>query len=161
MTTPIQPSYVSIDMVASFNTGSHSTPTWAVINCRDVKRGLKLGEADVSNRGSVEQLAEPTLLGREFQLDLIPDETDTVYTALRSAALARTPIELAFANGPIGTSGSSASGGTAGVVYSRHTLKIFGWDENQPLADAVVTTATLKPCKLAQTNASANNVIIT
>lgn len=159
--TAVNPSYVSIDMSLSFNTGTFGSATWAIVNARDVKLGITMGEGDVSNRGSGLELKEPTLQGRELSFDIVADELDTVFTAMRTAFLGRTVVEFALANGPIGTSGSSASGGTAGVAMSRCSYKIFGFERNEPLEGSVTVSVTCKPSKIVQVNHPTENVLIT
>lgn len=156
----VNPSSVSIDMDLSYNSGNFATPLLAVVNCRDFKLNLTWGEADVSNRGSNLELKEPTLQVRELVFDMVADETDANFVAIRSAALARTPIEMFWANGPIGTAGTVASGGTANIVMSRCTFKVFGIERSEPLEGAATVSITLKPCKLAQTNIPTNNSLI-
>lgn len=156
----VNPSFVSVDMDLSFNTANFGSPTWAVVNCRDVDIDLTFGEGDVSNRGSKLELKEPALQVRALEFDMVADETDTNFTAIRAAALARTPVEFAAANGPIGTGGSSNTGGTAGIVMSRCTYKCFGMKRSEPLAGSPTVKFTMKPCKQAQTNAPTDNVQI-
>ena len=91
----VNPSYVGLDMVLAYNSaGVGLGPTFVTINCRDLKRGLTMGEGDVSNRGSKEELAEPALRKREFAFDIVTDQTDASFTFLQSAFFARTPIVL-------------------------------------------------------------------
>lgn len=156
----IQPSYVGLDMDLYYNSGNFATPLWTLVNCRDLKKGLSMGEADVSNRGSKLKLSEPTLQAREYTFDMIEDETDASYVAIRTAFLARTPIEFAFANGPIGTAGTVVSGGTANVVFSRCTTKVFSFETDQPLENGCDTSITVKPCKLAQTQVPTDNTLV-
>lgn len=156
----VQPSYVGLDMFLYYNTGNFASPTWAQINCRDLKKGRSLGQADVSNRGSKNKLSEPTLFDREYTFDIVTDQTDTAFAALQTAFFARTAVEFALANGPIGTAGSVNTGGTANVVYSRMTCKIFGFEDAEPLDGADITSVTAKPCKLAQTNTPSDNILV-
>src|SRR6185295_5702248 len=156
----VNPSYVSIDMTLSYNSGTFASPTFAVVNARDVKLGLTWGEGDVSNRGSKLALKEPTLQVRELVFDMVADETDTTFVAIRAAGLARTPIELAMANGPIGTLGTVASGGTVNVVMSRCSYKVFGIERGEPLEGSPTVSITLKPCKIAQTNVPTDNTLV-
>ena len=156
----VNPSYVSIDMDLSYNSGTAGSPILAVVNCRDVNLGITFGEGEISNRGSKLALAEPTLQVRELEFDMLADETDTNYTAIRNAALARTAIELWMANGAIGTSGSVASGGTVNIVYSRCFYKVFGMKRGEPLDGAVTTTFTCKPCKATQTTVPTDNSLV-
>ena len=153
----VQPSYVGLDMTLYINNGNFASPNFALINCRDLKKGKTRGEADVSNRGSTLALTEPTLDKREYTFDIVTDQTDASFVSLQSAYFGRTNVEIALANGAIGTLGTVASGGTANVIYSRVTCKVFGWEDNEPLDGAVTTSVTLKPSKTAQTNAPTNN----
>ena len=156
----VQPSYVGLDMFLYYNSGSFSVPVWVAVNARDNKKVRAMGEADVSNRGSKNQLSEPTLNKREYQFDIVTDQTDAAFVAIQTAYFARTPIEFALSNGPIGTAGTVASGGTVNVVYSRITCKIFGFEDAEPLDGADITSVTAKPCKLAQTNAPTDNALV-
>ena len=156
----VNPSYVSIDYDLSYNSGSHGSPTLAVVNCRDLTLGVTWGEADVSSRATTLALFEPTLQVRELEFDMLTDETDTNYVALRSAALARTAVELWMANGPIGTAGTVASGGTVNIVYSRCYYKFFGMKKGEPLEGAPTTTFSAKPSKINATTAPIDNSLI-
>jgi hypothetical protein len=156
----VNPSYVSIDMNLSYNSGTFASPVFAVVNCRDVKLALTWGEGEVSNRGSKFDLKEPTLRVQELVFDMVADELDTNFVAIRAAALARTPIELAMANTPIGTAGTVASGGTVNGVMSRCTYKAFGIERGEPLEGSPTVSITVKPCKLAQTNVPTDNVLL-
>jgi hypothetical protein len=156
----VQPSYVGLDMVLSFNTGNFATPVWSTVNCRDLKMALSQSEADVSNRGSKLKLTEPGLQSREYTFDMVHDETDTNYTSIRSAFLGRTVAEFAISNGPIGTAGTVASGGTANVVMSRISTKVFSFETDEPLEGAATSSITIKPSKVAQTNAPTDNTLV-
>ncbi len=156
----VNPSFVSIDMVLAYNSGTFGSPTLAQVNCRDVKVGLSWGEGDVSNRGSKLELKEPTLQVRELVFDMVADETDANFVAIRAAAMARTALEFFYGNGPLGTAGTVASGGTANIVYSRCTFKVFGMERGEPLEGAATVSFTLKPPKLAQTNAPTDNTLV-
>lgn len=146
----VNPSFVSIDMNLSYNSTTYASPTLAVVNCRDVNLGLNWGEADVANRGINLALFEPTLQVRELEFDMIIDETDVNYAAIRNKALTRGIIELWMANGPIGTSGTVASGGTANIVYNRCQWKMFSMKRGEPFEGSPTMTFTLKPCKANQ-----------
>ena len=156
----VNPSYVSIDYDLSYNSGTHISPTLAVVNCRDLTLGVTWGEADVSSRATTLALFEPTLQVRELEFDMLTDETDANYVAIRNAALARTAIELWMANGPIGTLGTVASGGTANIVYSKCFWKVFGMKKGEPLEGAPTTTFSLKPSKVNATTAPTENSLV-
>ena len=154
------PSYVSVDMLLALNNGNFASPNFAVLNARDVKLGITFGEGDVSNRGSKFKLQEPTLRVQELVFDMVADETDANFVSLRTAALARNTVEIAMANGPIGTAGTVASGGTANIVMSRCTYKVFGLERGEPLEGSVTVGFTLKPSKAAQTNVPTDNTTV-
>ena len=131
--------WVGLDMTLYRNTGTFATPTWVLVdNVQDLKMGSQMGEAELNSRKSKLVQKEPTLDEYVFNWGMIKDETDTNYTALRTAKDARTLVEFAFANGPIATSGTS---------YFRIETKIFGWDDDRPLTGGVGTSVTAKPCK--------------
>ena len=143
-----QVSYVGLDMFLYYNTGTFGIPTWSLItNVRDLKHGQELSEADVSIRASggaaKRKLAEPCLIADTFEWDMVYDETDAAFVALRGFKEARTMVELAFMNQAVATSGSSGF---------RCQTKIFGWDMDQPMEDGVTVHVTAKPCKSAGTN---------
>jgi hypothetical protein len=157
--TAINPNYIGLDMDAYYNSTNPvgGAQTWVLMpNIKDLKRGSSLAEADVSIRdsgaaGPKLALKEPGLDERTIEFDILTDETDAVYTYLRSSKENRTPVELALANGPIGTGGTVASGGTANITYMRIILKIFGFDEDEPNEGGTYTHVTLKPCRMTQT----------
>ena len=136
------PNWTGLDMYLYYNTGTFASPTWVLIdNVDDLKRQRTRAEADLSSRKSDELQREPTLADVSFSWGMINDETDTAFTAIRTAEEARTLIEFAFANQPIATTG---------CVYARRELKIFEFSEDQPLKDGVKTQITAKPCKGAR-----------
>ena len=156
----VNPSYVSVDMDLSFNTANYASPNFQVVNCRDVEMAVTWGEADVSNRGAKLDLKEPALQVRELTWDMVADETDAVFTAVRVAALGRSVVDLVMANGPVGTALSSNTGGTANIAYSRCLFKIFGMKRGEPLEGAATVSFTAKPCKAAQATAPVDNTLI-
>jgi hypothetical protein len=155
------PNYVGLDMDSYYNsaTPGGNTQTWVLMNnIKDLKRGSSMAEADLSVRDSSAganaklALKEPGLMEKTIEFDITTDESDAVYAYLRTAYETRAPVELALANGPIGTAGTVASGGTVNCVYLRIVLKIFGFDEDEPNEGGTFTHVTLKPCKQTQTN---------
>ena|SRR5579862_107040 len=158
----VQPSFVGLDMVLAYNSaGPGVTPaTLVVLNARDVKRGRSKTKADVSNRGSKRKLSEPALEDDSLTFDMIMDETDAGYVAIRNAHINNTAIEFWIANGPLGTAGTVASGGTLNVVYSVVTMKVFDVEEDQPLDNGCDTTFICAPCKKTQTVAPIDNSLL-
>ena len=150
----VNPSFVGVDMVLAYNSaGPGITPaTLVVLAARDVKRGRSFGKADVSNRKSRRKLQEKAMLEDSLTFDMIADETDAGYVFVRDAGLsANSPIEFWMGNGPMGTAGTVASGGTANVVYSVVVMEVFDVEEDQPLENGCDTTFTCAPCKKTQT----------
>lgn len=162
MPSPVQPSYVGLDMVLAYNSaGPGITPaTLVVVDCRDLKRGRQRTKADVSNRGSKRKLNEPALIDEEVTFDMVSDETDAAYVFLRAAFDNGTAVEFWFANGPLGTAGTAASGGTTNVVYSKVVMKVFGFDEDEPLDNGCDTSITIAPCKMTQSIAPVQNQLV-
>jgi hypothetical protein len=133
--------WIGLDMYLYRNTGSFGSPAWTLVdNVEDLKRQSKLDEAEIKIRKMRDVQYEPGLNAKQFSWSMLKDETDTNYTALRTAKDAGTLIEFAFANGPIATSGT---------VYYRQECKLFGWDDDEPISGAVMTQVTAKPCKSA------------
>src|SRR5690349_14361333 len=117
--------WVGLDMKLYRNTGTFASPVWTLVdNVQDLKRGSSMGEAELNARNSQIVQKEPTLQEYVFNWGMIKNETDTNYTALRTAKDARTLVEFAFANGLIATSGTS---------YFRIETKLFGFDDEEPL----------------------------
>lgn len=160
MPSAVQLSFVGVDQDLYYNSGSYGTPVWTIVNCRDLKKGFTMGEAEVGSRAISEELYEPTRRKRQYVFDMIEDETDASYVAIRAAFLAKSAMEFAFANGPIGTSGTVASGGTSGVVFSRITCKVFGFETDQPLDNGCDTSITVKPCRKLLSQALTDNAIV-
>src|SRR6185437_7852225 len=117
--TATNPFYVGLDFNTFYNNTAGGgviggTQQWVSLsNIRDLKRGSTLKEADVSSRdnantGTKLGLLEPGLDYRTIEFDIITDETDAAYLFLRTQKEARAALELALANGPIGTAGSVA-----------------------------------------------------
>ncbi len=150
----VQPSYVGVDMVLAYNSsGPGITPaTLVVLAARDVKRGRSYTKADVSNRKIRRKLSEKALLDDVLTFDMIADETDAGFVFVRDAGLSSgTPVEFWIGNGPLGTAGTVASGGTANVVYSVVVMEVFDVEDDQPLDNGCDTTFTCAPCKKTQT----------
>lgn len=121
------------------NTGTYDTPVWAEMEMvKDLAWPLSMGESDVSARASKFRLSEPTLIGIEltFGYQYI-NAADVDFAALLTAALARSALELALADGPIAT---------VGTAYLRAGFKIFGLDNQEPLDGTKIADLSMKPC---------------
>lgn len=135
--------YVGIDMYLYRNTASYATPTWVIVeNVKDLTATDTYAEADVSRRATgtaaagIKQL-EPTLREISIEWDMIRDEADTDFTALRTAHAARTLVDIALASGLIATVGTN---------YFRVECKLFEFGRNEALEDANIYHVVAKPC---------------
>src|SRR4051812_25465768 len=86
------------------NTGTYSSPTWVeCTNVKDLSLKLDCDEADVTTRGNAGFKARvATLLDAGLEFDQVWDPTDAFFTALQTAFLGRTSIELLALDGPVG-----------------------------------------------------------
>lgn len=135
---------VGLDMKLFRATGA---PAWAEVeNVRDLSSPDSFGETDVSIRGKAIKLTEPTLRDISIEWEMVFDETDVDFTAIRTAYTGKTLIQLALADGAIGTSASVASGGTAGVKYISLSCKILKFERNEALEGPNTYAVSAKPC---------------
>ena len=115
-----------------YNSATHASPTWVLIaNAVDVSVNVGKNYGDVSSRASAWKKQKPGL--KELTASIAyryNNGTDTVFDALRAAAIANTPLEFFFADALAATSG------TEGV---RAYLDLTMGDE-QPLEDGVLVT---------------------
>jgi hypothetical protein len=133
-----------LDMKLYRATGS---PAWNLIdNVRDLSGPDSFSEADVSVRGIAFKMVEPALRDMSIEWEMVYDETDADFTALRTAYLAKTLVTFALADGLIGTAGTSGSGGTAGSQYIQVDCKIFKFERNEALGGANLYSVVAKPC---------------
>lgn len=147
---------VGLDMKLYRATGS---PAWNLIdNVRDLTGPDSFSEADVSVRGVGIKLTEPALRDISIEWEMVYDETDTDFTAVRTAYAAKTLIELALADGLIGTAGTVGSGGTAGAQYIRIECKIFKFERNEALEGANLYSVVAKPCYSAASGPTVTTV---
>jgi hypothetical protein len=121
------------------NTGTYDTPVWDEVDqVKDLAWPLSFGESDVSARASKFRLSEPTLIGIELTFGYqYTDAADAHFAAMLTAALGRTAIELALADGPIAT---------VGTAYLRAGFKFFGFDNQEPLDGTKIADLSMKPC---------------
>jgi len=138
---------VGLDMKLYRNTGSSGTPVWDIINnVRDLTGPDSYSEADVSVRNVGIKLTEPALRDISIEWEMIYDDTDPDFTAIQTAYAGKVLIELALADGLIGTAGSVASGGTAGSHYIRIECKILKFERTEALEGANAYAVIAKPC---------------
>lgn len=149
---------VGIDHKLYRNTGTFATAVWNLVdNVRDLTIADSFAEADVSRRASGIKQMEPTIRDISIDFEMVWDTADADFAAMFTAYAARSLLEFAFADGPIGTAGTVASGGTVDVTFTRLSCKIFKWERNEPLEGAATVAVTLKHCYTA--NASTSNLV--
>lgn len=147
---------VGLDMKLFRATGS---PAYAEVeNVRDLSAPDSFSEADVSKRGCAVKLTEPGQRDMAIEFEMVYDENDTDFTAIRTAYLAKSAITFALADGAIGTAGTVASGGTAGVKFIALTCKILKFERNEPLDGPNTYSVSAKPSYSANAAPSVQTV---
>jgi hypothetical protein len=119
------------------NSATYATPTFVeVANIRDMSIDDARAEADLSARGDDISvfLAGKRTVG--VQLEMVYDDTDTGYDALRDAYEGNTVIELWIADGPAATTGSTGPRGWWIVSSLSRAI---------PFEDGMMATVTLRP----------------
>lgn len=132
------PEQIGLDMKLYRNSGTYASPTWVLVdNVADLKGPDSMGEAVIGIRGKAYEQYEPGLRKVSFDWDMIKDETDTNFSALRTAYGAKTLTEFAFANGAIATTGTK---------YFRIECKLFEFSRDESLEGANKYHVVAKPC---------------
>ena len=106
-------------------------------NLKDVTKSLSTDKADVTTRansGWKQNMA--TLKDGSVKFEMLWDSEDEGFDAIRDAWLASSEIGMAFMNGDIET------GGKEGLVGN---FVISGFEETEPLSDAVAVSVTADP----------------
>lgn len=116
---------VGLDGIAYRNTGSHGSPTWsAILSVKDVTLPMSATKVDASSRAATIKQHKVGQVEMGIAFPMVRDDDKTNYVAIRSACLARTPLDIAIADGPIATTGT---------VYCRMQVGVFKFEEKQPL----------------------------
>lgn len=107
-------------------------------NCRKVKLNREYKEADVSTRGGgdVEQV-EPVRATVSIDFEMIWDPSDTDFTALHAAWVARTPVGFKCLD-----SDESARGYLG-------DMKFHKFDRDEDDENVMIASCTIKPCRSA------------
>jgi hypothetical protein len=120
------------------NTGTYASPTWVeMTNVRDVTGTLTKSLTDVTTRANDGWRAQAgTLKEKELSFQMVHDPADAAYLALRTAFFASTdtPIEIAWADGPIATTGTT---------YIRASMIVSSFSRSEGLEDAMITDVTM------------------
>lgn len=133
---------IGLDMKLYMNTGSYASPTWTLVkNVIDLKFDPgTAAEVQAKTRGDGtddHDQWEPGLKAASYEWGMRWKKNDTELQAFVDAWKNRDMVELAFADGPIAT---------AGTTFWRQECKIFGIPRDEPLGESVVITVTAKPC---------------
>jgi hypothetical protein len=120
------------------NTGTYASPTWDLIgNVKDLTLSLETGEADVTTRGNGGWRATvATLKDGALEFEMIWDTEDTDFTAIRTAFLGNTAVEMAVLDGLVATTGSQGL---------RASFMVTNFTRNEPLEEAITVSVSMKP----------------
>jgi len=120
------------------NTGTYASPTWDLIgNVKDLTLSLETGEADVTTRGNGGWRATvATLKDGSLEFEMIWDTEDTDFTAIRTAFLGNTAVEMAVLDGLVATTGSQGL---------RASFMVTNFTRNEPLEEAITVSVSMKP----------------
>lgn len=130
-----------IDCKVYRNSGTYSSPTWALVNpVIEVTVNLENSAFDASNRDSNYRLQLPALTDISVDIRMHKDKADADFEALEDAAQGRTTIDLLILDG-VNTLDASDGWRIQGFFTS--------WNESQPLEDAVTVDATFVPAATA------------
>jgi hypothetical protein len=120
------------------NTGTYASPTWDLIgNVKDLTLSLETGEADVTTRGNGGWRATvATLKDGSLEFEMIWDTEDTDFTAIRTAFIGNTAVEMAVLDGLVATTGSQGL---------RASFMVTNFTRNEPLEEAITVSVSMKP----------------
>lgn len=114
-----------------------ATPVWVLVpNCRDLSLKMEIGEADVSTRASLYKMYLAAMIDVAVEFEMVWDNADAGQVAIRTAALAGTPLAFAVMDNLIATSG--AQGLQADMILT-------GFSREEPLEDGMTVPISLKP----------------
>lgn len=125
------------------NTGTYGSPTWDLVpNVRDATVQMEFDEADSSIRGALAgaKLTSAALLSLSIEFSMVWDTADTDMLAFRTAAFARTGVDL-IALDQTTTGGVSPYG-----QGPRAICQLFGLNRPEPINGIVTLDIVAKPC---------------
>lgn len=124
------------------NTGTYAAPVWDEIgNVKDLTLNMTKSAVDITTRASggfVENI--DGLIDATVDFSMVWDSTDTDFTAIQTAFLAKTSIEFLVLDG------GSAVDGAQGL---RATMMIEGFTRNETLGEALMVDVTIRPTRAA------------
>ena len=120
------------------NTGDYAIPVWTLLpNVKDLTLGMETAEADVTTRANAGWRATiATLKDGSIEFQMVFDDTDASFTALRDAFLNSTPVEMAVMDGDIAVSGSEGL---------RASFSVTNFNRTEALEEAITFAVTMKP----------------
>lgn len=90
-----------------YNTGSHASPSWSVIpTVKDIDYEQTINQIEIDDHDSDEMEYINGKFDRTISFQMSEYVSDTVYDALQTNWLAKTPVNIGFADGPNATSGT-------------------------------------------------------
>ncbi len=122
------------------NTATHASPTWSEAKfVKDVALPDSAESIDVSARFSGGKKYEPGQAEQNvtFSYQYIKGSVDSVLSALRTAFHGRTALQMAFADGPIATNGTT---------YFKDWFKVHKMDSAEDLGGSKMYDIELRPC---------------
>jgi len=121
------------------NTGTYGTPVWNLVdNCRDVTLSLEAAESDVTTRGNAGWKATvATLRDAGLEFEMVWDSADADFTDFQTKFLTNATLEMLILDGV-----ETVASGSQGL---RATMMITKFSRKESLAEAVMTSVTMKP----------------
>jgi len=127
------------------NTGTFASPTWDEITLvKDLSISLDKDETDVTTRGSggFKEFVDG-MIDASLEFSMLYDDTDTDFTALRTAFFAKTNVEVLVLDGAATGDGSTGNQGL------RARMMVKSMTRNENLGEALMMDFTLRPVKNA------------
>lgn len=120
---------VGLDCILGRNTGVYASPTWSsILAVKDLTLPMEITKVPKDSRASPFKQNAIGQIAYSLSFGIVRDDDKTSYVALRTAALSRTPVDLAVADGAIATTGTT---------YIRLQLAIAKFEEKQNLEGAI------------------------
>lgn len=89
------------------NTGNYAVPTWTNLAIvQNAKMTFDINMASFGSRGGQYEENLPALTKGPIEFSMLSDTSDTSYDAIRDAAIAKTVLDIAFADDAIATTGT-------------------------------------------------------
>lgn len=132
-----------------YNSATNASPTWVEIDeigDLDVS-DMSWSEAELKLRLSIWVKSLPAMLSASIEFSLLYRGEATVFEALRTAWLAKTPYQYAVADGAIATAGT-------------HALKIYCYIQAFPLTQPLEGVAMVEKCRLKPAHFVESDAII-